>query len=89
MKDLKNILLKRREIEFVIESDKNPGFEGAVQALVERHKVDRDNVVIKSVRNKFGRRDFLVEAFVYNSKEDKDRTERKPKIKKGAKDGSS
>ena len=82
VKEFKNDLLKRKEIQFSIEAEKNPGFEGAMKALVDKYKVSEDGVVVKHVRNNFGKKEFFVEAFIYNTKEDKDGTERKSKVKK-------
>ena len=78
-KDFKNTLLRRREIQFFIESKDNPGFENSRKIVVEKLKVPEDNVAIKSVRNNFGTHDFFVEAFVYDTKEEKERIE--PKFK--------
>ncbi len=80
--EFKNDLLKRKEIRFSIEAEKNPGFEGAMKALVDKYKVSEDSVVVKNVRNNFGKKEFFIEAFIYNTQEDKIGTERKAKVKK-------
>ena len=84
IREFKNELLKRKEVEFVIVAEKNPGFEGAMKALTDKFKVSEDHIALKYVKNNFGKKEFVVEGFVYNSKEDKERTERKPKVKKAA-----
>ena len=82
IKDTKNNLLKRREIQFVIETESNPGFANVQKVLIEKIKVPEENVAIKFVKNNFGSRKFLVEAFVYDSQSDKERVESKTKNKK-------
>ena len=84
-KDFRNELLKRNEVEFMLSSTSNPGFEGAKNFLVENgHSVE--SIVVKAVRSNFGKGEFFVEAFVYDSKENKELVEPKPKEKKaGAK----
>lgn len=84
VKETKNDLLKRKEILFKLDSDSNPGFETARKTLADKMKVEDDKIAIKFVKNNFGTHSFIVEAFVYNSKEDKERIEPKVKPKKGA-----
>ena len=80
--DFKNDLLKRREVVFVIGSEANPGVAGANKAMVDRFKTSEENIAIKKIMSNFGKREFMIEAFVYNTKEDKEMVERKPKVKK-------
>lgn len=82
VKEFRNDLLKRKEIQFSIEAEKNPGFEGSMRALADKYKVSEDNMVVKNMRNNFGKKEFFVEAFIYDTKEDKVDTERKLKVKK-------
>jgi ribosomal protein S24E len=82
IKETKNDLLKRKEIQFVIEAEKNPGFEGSKKVLIEKIKTPEENIAIKFVKSKFGTHEFLIEAFVYNSKQDKEIVEPKQKEKK-------
>ena len=82
IKEIKNDLLKRKEIRFVVESEKNPGIEGSKKILIEKIKSPEENIAIKFVKSKFGSQEFLVEAFVYDSKEDKEKIEPKVKGKK-------
>ncbi len=79
--DFRNDLLKRREVQFVLPSERNPGFEGSHKKLVEHLQVAPEHVVIKSVKNNFGLNEFLIEAFVYDSIEHKERFEPKAKVK--------
>ena len=81
--DKKNILLKRREVKLVIESDSNPGFEKSTELVANHFKSNAENVALKNVKSKFGRNTFLIDAYIYDTKEDKMNTEPKPKEKKG------
>ena len=83
LKDVKNQLLKRRELDIVVEADKNPSFEEATKTIVDSIKADPENLVVKEIKGKFGRKTFLIRALVYDTKEDKEKTEPKPKKKKG------
>lgn len=76
--------MKRRELSFRISSESNPGFDFAKKNLSESLKVAEENVVVKVLKNNFGAKDFLVEAFVYDSAEHKDKIEPKAKVKKKA-----
>jgi len=82
--DLKNDLLKRREVKVIVESSGNPGFANAAKTIGDHFKAKEDVVVINNVKGKFGRDTFLIDAFIYNSKADKDRIEPRPKVKKTA-----
>jgi len=80
--DTKNTLLKRREIKIIVEATGNPGFEHAKKVVVDKCKASDDVIVVNNVKGKFGRDTFLIDAFVYDSKKDKEMIEPKPKVKK-------
>ncbi|MCX8158794.1 MAG: 30S ribosomal protein S24e [Candidatus Pacearchaeota archaeon] len=82
IKDFKNDLLKRREVKVVIKESKNPGFERALKIIAEQFNANEENIVIKELKSKFGRDTFLIDAFIYDSVEDKNRIEPKKKEKK-------
>ncbi len=86
-KDKRNELFKRREIEFLTEADGNPGFELSKQLISENLKVNKENIVIKSLKNNFGANEFLIEALIYDSKEHMDRIESRVGMKDKAKAG--
>ena len=80
--DNKNKLMKRREVSFLVHEDKNPGF--AIAGKVAEHfKSTPELVVVKNVKSGFGKSEFLVDAFIYDSVEAK-AIEPKPKTKKVA-----
>ena len=84
MKDLQNKLLNRREVQVVMESSSNPGFEGAKKIIGDNFKAKEEMIAVKKVKGKFGRDTFLVDAFIYDSVGDKERIEPKVKVKKSA-----
>lgn len=79
-----NALLARKEIKAIVEAIKNPSIEEAATLIASHFKAEKDNIAIKIVKGKFGRNTFLINAFVYKSKEDKEKIEPKKKVKKGA-----
>jgi len=83
-KDFKNNLLKRRELKLAIESPSNPGFENTKKTISEKFKTEVDNIAVKSLINNFGTNEFMIEAFIYDSKDHKDKIEPKIKPKKKA-----
>ena len=82
-RNFRNDLLKRTEVEFVVNSVSNLGFEGAKNSLVDGGH-DAESIVVRAVRSNFGARDFLVEAFIYDSKEHKESIEPQAKKPKSA-----
>jgi len=83
LKDFKNDLLKRREISIVIKADKNPSFIEAVDMIEKEFKVDKELIVARNIKGKFGRKTFLITAYIYDSKEAKESIEPKPEKKEG------
>lgn len=82
LSDNKNDLFKRREIKMIVQHSGNPGFASALKTVSEHFKAHADHIAVHNVKGKFGRDTFLIDAFIYNSKEDKEKTEPKPKVKK-------
>lgn len=71
--DKKNDLLKRREVKVIIHSSGNPGYEGARKAVDEQFKAKPEVTVINTLKSKFGRDTFLIDAFIYDSEEDRNK----------------
>jgi ribosomal protein S24E len=82
IKDFRNDLLKRREVQIIIEAVGNPGIAEGRKQILEKFKSDEDKVVVRNVKGKFGRATFMIDAFIYDSKEDKAKVELKT-TKKG------
>jgi ribosomal protein S24E len=83
IKDFRNELLKRKEVKMVVQNSGNPGFGDAKKVIAKKFKVVEENIAMKNVKGKFGRDTFLLDAFVYDTKEDLDRVEPVKKEKKG------
>lgn len=84
IQDFRNELLKRREVKLIIEAGSNPGFDEAGKLVKEKFGASDEQVVVRNVKSKFGRKTFLLDAFIYDSAEDRERIEQKPKVKKEA-----
>ena len=82
IKDIKNDLLKRRELKIILPADKTPSYADISKMFAEKFNSNEENIVVTTVRGRFGASTFLIEARIYDSKEDKEKTERKPKEKK-------
>lgn len=81
IEEKENFLFNRKEIKLVVEAEKNPNYEEALGIISDKFKADKENIVIKQVKGKFGRDTFLISAFAYKTKEDKEKFERKKKEK--------
>ena len=79
IKKVNNKLLKRDEITAILVKQGNPGLNKARSLLATELKVAEDLISLKSVRSKFGSNEFTIEAFVYDSVENKQRIEPQPK----------
>jgi len=82
LKEFRNSLLKRNEVSVSFKHSGNPGFDRAGKNLAELFKVAEEQIAVKAVRGNFGANEFLIEAFIYDSAADKERTEAKKKEKK-------
>jgi ribosomal protein S24E len=80
--NFKNDLFNRREVKLLVKASSNPGEAFAKKEIAGKFKAIEDAIVVRSVKSKFGRDSFLIDAFVYDSVEDKDRVEPKKKEKK-------
>lgn len=76
-----NKLLKRKEVTVQLTDSKNPGYASSTKHIAESMKVSEDLVSVKSVKSKFGSNSFFVDAFVYDSIDEKNKTEPKVKVR--------
>ena len=86
-KQFKNSLLGREEIEFLIKENVAPSKEDLKKKLAEKFKKPENSIVIKTIYGNFGKREFLVNVFIYDSEEQKNKIE--PKIKSKEKASSA
>jgi ribosomal protein S24E len=76
LEDKNNELLKRREIKLVVDAAKNPSIQEAAKIIADQFKVAaEENIKVNVVKGKFGRKTFLISASIYESKDDKEKTE--------------
>jgi ribosomal protein S24E len=85
IEDKNNELLNRREVKIVIEANKNPSMQESTKMIADEFKASEENISLKVVKGKFGRKTFLVVASIYNNKEDKEKTEVTTKKQRTAK----
>jgi ribosomal protein S24E len=68
--EIKNELTKRNEVSFMIEADKNPNFAEMKKKISEHFKKNEENIDVYGIKGSFGSNNFKVEAHVYDTKED-------------------
>jgi len=73
--DIRNDLFKRNEIKAELEAEKNPGFDEVRKMISEKIKKSEDSVDVYGIKGGFGSNNFIINAYVYDSKEDKDKAE--------------
>ena len=74
-----NALFGRKEVAGTIESEITPSRVDTLKTLSEKFKVPEGNIKIKGINGKFGSKTFQIEANIYSSEEEKDKTELKKK----------
>ena len=77
-----NPLFDRKEVKVSIKSSSNPSFTEAEKVISDLFKSSPENIKILGIDGKFGRDHFIISSNIYQTKEDKDKIERKPKEKK-------
>ena len=82
LKEFENKLLKRKEVLVSGEYEINPGIKRVTEEISKQFKADKEKIVVRRIISEFGKKLFKVEAFIYNSVEDKTKVEPKPKEKK-------
>ncbi len=84
-KERNNVLMNRKEFKLLVEAEVTPSKQEVTRLIASETKKSEDLVVVKKIKSKFGRKTFLIIAFVYDSKEEMDKIEKKKKEKKGEK----
>lgn len=77
-----NILLGREELRFIIKTNKTPSFAEVLKIIAEQTKKPEETIFVDGIKGKFGRESFLIKAYAYKSKEDKEKSH-PAKAKKG------
>jgi len=84
-KDFKNKLAKRREVSFILESEKNPNFSDMAKQVATHFKSEEDCVLVEGINGAYGSKTFLITSSIYDTKELKDKAQaRMTKVKKAA-----
>ena len=84
-KEIRNELMKRKEIQLIKDAEKTPSFAEASKMISEECKAPEENIMVEGIKGKFGSNTFLVKASVYDTKELKDESfKRLTKPKKAA-----
>lgn len=78
----RNELLEREEIRALAKSEITPTMQKTKQAIAETLHANVELVVLERIKGNFGRKEFNVEACIYDNKEALEKTEPKPKAKK-------
>ncbi|HLC78104.1 MAG TPA: hypothetical protein VJH92_03195 [Candidatus Nanoarchaeia archaeon] len=82
IKEVDNPLFKRKEVQFSIHSNITPSNSESEKLIAGKFSVGQEVVAVKKIQAKFGSNNFLIDANVYASRDDKIKTEPKKKEKK-------
>lgn len=85
LKQRENPLFNRKEIEIIIETDIAPKISQAEQFVAKEFSSHADNIKIRKIKGRFGSKNFIITANIYNSKEDRENIEKDKKTKKEVK----
>ncbi|MBM3228612.1 hypothetical protein FJZ20_01890 [Candidatus Pacearchaeota archaeon] len=84
-----NPLFDRKEVSGIVSSEKTPSRNEILQILSSKYSIPAENIKIKKITGKFGKKLFLIEANIYSSKQRKDEIELKKKKEKEAESKAS
>lgn len=84
LNEKQNPFFNRKEIEANIETNVTPKINDAEELISKKFSTTPENIKIKRMKGKFGSNIFIIDANIYSSKEDKDKTEPKTKKEKEA-----
>ena len=82
LKEKKNPVFDRKEIEVNVKMDVSPKIKEAEELIGKEFSANPENVKIKKVKGRFGSNNFIITANIYSSKEEKDKVETKIKTPK-------
>ncbi len=77
LKDFKNDLLKRQEVSLNLEAEQNPNFDDMKKQIAEQFKKSEDVIDVYNIKGSFGSNEFEIDAYIYDSKEDLEKSKRK------------
>jgi len=80
-KEKENPLFKRKEIQISLDAQVTPSKNEMINLIAKKFSTQSENISMKGIYGKFGSRNFIVNANIYSSKEEKDKVESKKKNK--------
>jgi len=84
LEERENPLFARREIKFNVEAEVTPSHVEVEKLISEKFSASSETMKIRGIHGRFGSRIFTISVNIYNSREDRDKTE--PKSKKEEKE---
>jgi len=78
-KEKKNALFSRNEVEVLVRRDITPSQAEARKIICEKFSCDEKLIRIKNILSRFGSKEFLISAFIYDSKESFDKIVKRTK----------
>ena len=75
VKEYENLLFNRKEIEATMSANSIPSKKSIEEVLSKKFSIHPENIAIKKIGARYGSNGFKIIASIYNSKEDKEKTE--------------
>jgi len=75
LKNFDNKLLNRKEVKLIVKHPTIPDTKEALVLVSKEFNSEEDLIVVKGIKGKFGRDTFLIESFIYDTLEDKNKIE--------------
>ena len=79
IKEKENSLFARKEVQLSLEATVPPKKDEAATLIAQQFSTQPENISVKGVYGKFGSKEFTINANIYSSKEEKEKTELKRK----------
>ena len=80
IEEKENPLFNRKESQLRIQAKITPSRAEVAKSVSEKFSTSIENIEIKKIAGKFGSNFFNINVFIYDSKEDRMSTEKKPKL---------
>ena len=77
LSEFRNELFKRNEVSYNLDSEKNPSFDEVRKKISEKEKKPEENIDVDNIKGSFGSHTFKIKAYIYDSKELKDKAVQK------------
>jgi ribosomal protein S24E len=77
-----NKLFDRKEVQASVNTEITPSKSEILEILSKEFSKPLENIEVKKIQGKFGSKEFIINANIYDSEENKNLTERKSKKKK-------